>query len=56
MRSSGNRIFLNMHIRLLGKTSISQGHHLSETIENSILTDFPEVKEVLIHIEPIIKQ
>ncbi len=56
MRSSGNRIFLNMHIRLLGETSISQGHHLSETIENSILTDFPEVKEVLIHIEPIIKQ
>ncbi|MGL5578904.1 MAG: cation diffusion facilitator family transporter, partial [Fusobacteriaceae bacterium] len=55
MRSSGDKIFLNMDIRVPGDMSVDEAHALADTLENSILIEFPEVKEVLIHVDPIIE-
>ncbi|MGL5542526.1 MAG: GNAT family N-acetyltransferase [Fusobacteriaceae bacterium] len=55
MRSSGDKIFLTMDIRVPGDMSVDEAHALADTLENSILIEFPEVKEVLIHVDPIIE-
>lgn len=55
MRSSGDKIFLNMDIRVPGDMSVDEAHTLADSLENSILIEFPEVKEVLIHVDPVIE-
>lgn len=55
MRTSGDRIFLNMDIRVPGNISVNEAHSLADALENSISIEFPEVKEVLIHVDPIIE-
>ncbi|MGL5100014.1 MAG: cation diffusion facilitator family transporter, partial [Fusobacteriaceae bacterium] len=55
MRSSGDKIFLNMDIRVPGNITVEEAHTLADVLKNSILIEFPEVKEVLIHVDPIIE-
>ncbi|MGL6098544.1 MAG: cation diffusion facilitator family transporter, partial [Fusobacteriaceae bacterium] len=55
MRSSGDKIFLTMDIRVPGDMSVDDAHTLSDALENSILIEFTDVKEVLIHVDPVIE-
>lgn len=55
MRYSGDRVFINMDIRVPGKMSVSEAHRLTEMLEKSILVEFNQVKEVLIHVDPLIE-
>lgn len=54
MRRSGNKIFLSMDIRVDKNMTVYQAHHLADTLEESIMADFSEVKEVMIHIDYLI--
>ncbi len=54
MRRSGNKIFLSMDIRVDKDMTVYQAHHLADTLEESIMADFSEVKEVMIHIDYLI--
>ena len=51
MRRSGDKIFLSFHIRIDKDTTVYKAHHISDALEQSIMMDFKEVKEVMIHID-----
>lgn len=51
MRKSGDKIFLTFHMRLPRETTIYEAHSLAENLQNSIILDFENVKEVMIHID-----
>ena len=54
MRRSGDKIFLTLHIRVEKDMTVYKAHHLSDDLRESIMTDFDEVKEVMIHIDYLI--
>ena len=54
MRRSGNKIFLSMHIRVDKNMTVYKAHHLADSLQESIMADFKEVKEVMIHIDYLI--
>ncbi|MGL5123913.1 MAG: GNAT family N-acetyltransferase [Fusobacteriaceae bacterium] len=55
MRTSGNKIFINLHIRVSKEITVEESHELSEFLEDSLMIDFENLKEVLIHVEPAIE-
>lgn len=54
MRQSGDNIFLSLHIRVPKNMTVYEAHTISEEIEESIITDFPEIKSVIIHVDYLI--
>jgi cation diffusion facilitator family transporter len=54
MRKSGDKIFLELHIRLQKDMTVYKAHKVSEDLENSIKQDFKSVKNIIIHLECII--
>ncbi|MGL5989185.1 cation diffusion facilitator family transporter [Cetobacterium sp.] len=54
MRKSGDKIFLELHIRLPKDMSVYEAHKISEDLESSIKQDFKSVKNTIIHLECII--
>ena len=51
-RIAGSKILVDLHIHLPHKTSIINAHKISHEIQNSIKSAVPQVREVMIHIEP----
>ncbi|WP_028856239.1 GNAT family N-acetyltransferase [Psychrilyobacter atlanticus] len=51
MKTSGNMVYLSLHIRLDGKMTIYEGHELSDDIKYSILNKFEDVGDVTIHMD-----
>ncbi|MGL4672121.1 cation transporter dimerization domain-containing protein, partial [Cetobacterium sp.] len=51
---SGDKIFLELHIRLPKDMSVYEAHKISEDLESSIKQDFKSVKNTVIHLECII--
>ena len=54
MRRSGDKIFLSLHIRVEKDLTVYKAHNLADFLEESIMADFKEVKEVMIHIDYLI--
>ena len=54
MRRSGDKIFLSLHIRVDKNMTVYASHSLADNLEESIMTDFKEVKEVMIHIDSLL--
>ena len=50
-RTSGRDGFIQMHLEVDGKLTVSEGHDISEAVEQDIATAFPDT-EILIHIDP----
>ncbi len=51
MKTSGNMIYLSLHIRLDGKMTIHEGHEISDDIKYSVLNKFEDVGDVTIHMD-----
>ena len=51
MKTSGNMIYLSLHIRLDGNMTIHEGHELSDDIKYSILNKFEDIGDVTIHMD-----
>ena len=51
MRKSGDKIFLEFHIRVPKDMSVYKAHKISDDLENSIKEDFPLVKSITIHLD-----
>ncbi len=51
MRKSGDKIFLELHIRVPKDMSVYNAHKISDDLENSIKEDFPLVKSIIIHLD-----
>ncbi len=50
-RSSGNRVFIQMHLEMDGDISLLEAHTISDAVEASVMDAFPNA-EVLIHEDP----
>lgn len=54
MRRSGDKIFLSLHIRVDKDLTVYKAHYVADALEQSIMADFEEVKEVIIHTDCLI--
>jgi cation diffusion facilitator family transporter len=54
MRVSGHKIFLSFHIRVSKDMTVYEAHTLADDVKYSLLSDFDELRDVIIHIDYII--
>ena len=52
IRASGPFIFVDLHVKVGAAQSVEFSHFLAEMIENEIKKEFPNVTDILVHIEP----
>ena len=48
----GHNALVDVHIEVAPKLSVSEGHHISETVEKSLMDNFDEINDVTVHIDP----
>lgn len=52
-RSSGGKIILEVRLLVNSYISVSEGHQLGELVSKSLISQFGDVSEVLVHIDPV---
>jgi len=52
-RVVGEKMFVDMHVTVMGNLSIEEGHRITETLEEKLKKEIKGIQEVIIHIEPI---
>lgn len=52
VRKSGQAYFIDLHIIIDGEMTVRDGHALSHRLKDHLLTAFPDIENILIHIEP----
>ena len=55
-REFGNRIYVDLEIRLDGALSLYEAHEIAEQVHDRIERDFPSVKHIMVHVNPCEKQ
>jgi cation diffusion facilitator family transporter len=51
-RRMGHNALVDVHIQVSPKLSVSEGHHITETVEQSLNDKFEEINDVTVHIDP----
>jgi len=51
-RGSADYAFLDLHLWLNGRTSLEHAHATSHIVKDRLMTKFPQLADVVIHIEP----
>ncbi|MDT8453255.1 MAG: cation diffusion facilitator family transporter [Gammaproteobacteria bacterium] len=51
-RRMGHTSLVDVHILVHPKLSVSEGHHISEAIETSLIKSFEDINDVTVHIDP----
>ncbi len=51
-RRMGHNALVDVHIQVSPKLSVSEGHHITESVETSLKHKFEEVNDVTVHIDP----
>ncbi len=51
-RSHGGNIFVDTHLIVNTFISVSEGHHISEKVHETLIKNFPEIADVTVHIDP----
>lgn len=51
-RTMGHKALVDVHIEVSPKLSVSEGHHISETVEKILMDNFEEINDVTVHIDP----
>ncbi len=51
-RKMGLSFFVDLHVIVDGKISVYEGHEIAHKVKDNIITKFPRVSDVLVHIEP----
>ena len=51
-RGSADYAFLDLHLWLDGATPLQAAHAISHVVKDRLMTKFPELADVVIHIEP----
>ncbi len=52
IRKSGMLYFVDLHLIVDGKISVAEGHTIAHTLKDFLKKEFPQLANVLIHIEP----
>jgi hypothetical protein len=48
----GHNALVDVHIQVSPKLSVSEGHHISESVEKAVMEKFEEINDVTVHIDP----
>jgi cation diffusion facilitator family transporter len=51
-RRMGGRVLADTHLQVDGRISVSEGHHIGETVMYRLRRKFPSISDVVIHIDP----
>lgn len=51
-RKMGHKALADVHIEVAPRLSVSEGHHISEKVEQSLMSAFEEINDVTVHIDP----
>jgi cation diffusion facilitator family transporter len=51
-RGSADHVFMDLHIWLDGSTPLEQAHATSHVVKDRLMTRYPQIVDVVIHIEP----
>ena len=51
-RRMGHNALVDVHIQVSPKLSVSEGHHISESVETALSRKFEEINDVTVHIDP----
>lgn len=51
-RGSADNVFVDLHLWIDGQTPLGQAHALSHLVKDKLMARFPEIVDVVIHIEP----
>ena len=51
-RRMGGRVLADVHLQVDGRISVSEGHHIGETVMYRLRKQFPSISDVVIHIDP----
>jgi cation diffusion facilitator family transporter len=51
-RRMGHNALVDVHIQVSPKLSVSEGHHIAEMVENTLIDKFQEINDVTVHIDP----
>jgi len=51
-RRMGHNALVDVHIQVSPKLSVSEGHHITETVETLLKDNFEEINDVTVHIDP----
>jgi cation diffusion facilitator family transporter len=52
VRKVGMRYFIDLHIEVNGALSVTEGHVIAHRLKSRLRHDYPEVADILIHVEP----
>lgn len=52
VRKHGMQFNIDLHLIVSGKISVYEGHHISHKTKEALMKEFPEILDVLIHVEP----
>jgi cation diffusion facilitator family transporter len=52
VRKSGMRYWVDAHVHVDGKLSVFDGHEIGHQLKSYLMNHFPEIEDVLVHIEP----
>lgn len=55
-RSSGGKIILEVKLLVNSRITVSEGHQLGERVNKSLVSQFADISEVLIHIDPALHE
>lgn len=51
-RRMGHNALVDVHIQVSPKLSVSEGHHITESVEQALIDKFEEINDVTVHIDP----
>lgn len=51
-RRMGHTSLVDVHILVQPKLSVSEGHHISDDVERSLIESFDDINDVTVHIDP----
>jgi divalent metal cation (Fe/Co/Zn/Cd) transporter len=51
-RGSADHVFLDLHIWLDGRTPLESAHATSHVVKDLLMAKYPQIVDVVIHIEP----
>ncbi len=51
-RQFGNRVYVEMEISVDGEMALRKAHDIAEQVHNEIEQEFPQVKHIMIHVNP----
>lgn len=52
IRKAGMKYFVDLHLVVNGNISVKEGHHIAHELKDHLQAAFPQIADVLIHVEP----